>query len=167
MARNKREPQGNAPGTNWRTESYKFDDIKKAAYLELLRAGGRRHSSARAVGISPQTIINHRESDPDFRAACDKAEMEADDEVEDGLRMAAISGNVTAALAWLYSRQPQRWSDMRKQQIEQINLDVSQLNDDQLARLARGDDLRSIIATASASGTGTAQADTETPDTAA
>jgi len=95
----------------------KFNNIKRAEYIRLLREGGRRHVSARAIGIDPGTVVNHRNADPDFAAECDRAESEADDEVEDGLRMAAISGNVTAALAWLYSRQPQRWSDMRKQQI--------------------------------------------------
>lgn len=91
----------------------KFDDKKKQAYLDLLQQGGRRHASARAVGITPQTVVNHMHADPTFAEAVSLAEMEADDEVEDALRTAAISGNVTAALAWLYSRRPERWQDMR------------------------------------------------------
>ena len=92
----------------------KFDAKKKAAYIALLEKGGRRHVSARSVGITPQTVVNHMHSDPTFADAVSLAEMESDDEVEDSLRMAAISGNVTAALAWLYSRRPERWRDMRK-----------------------------------------------------
>lgn len=117
-----RSSNGNKPGVTWRDGVYKFDDTKKAAYLELLRQGGRRHSSARAVGVTPQTVINHRESDPAFSDACDKAEMESDDDVESALRMAAVSGNVTAALAWLYSRRPERWKDMRSEKHEVTGL---------------------------------------------
>lgn len=99
----------------------KFDARKKEEYLELLRAGGRRHASARAIRIDPGTVVNHRREDPDFDAACELAEMEADDEVEDALRMAAISGNVTAALAWLYSRRPERWKDERRHEVSGVN----------------------------------------------
>lgn len=96
----------------------KFDAKKRAAYLEQLQSGGRRYASARAIGISPATVVNHRKADPEFDDQCNEAEKEADDEVEDALRMAAISGNVTAALAWLYSRRSERWSDTRKVEVK-------------------------------------------------
>src|SRR3990167_9737521 len=93
--------------------AYKFNAQRKGAYLELLRQGGRRHASARQVGVTPVTVWHHMKIDPEFEKAVHVAEMEADDEVEDALRMAAVSGNVTATLAWLYSRRPERWRDMR------------------------------------------------------
>jgi hypothetical protein len=105
--------RGNRPGENQRAGLYKFDTKKKAAYLKLLEAGGRRHASARSIKIHPSTVALHMKSDPEFANQVFWAEMEADDEVEDALRMAAISGNVTAAFGWLYSRRPERWSDTR------------------------------------------------------
>lgn len=118
MSAPKNKKIGNDPGENWREGVYKFDDIKKRAYLDLLRAGGRRHASARLVGVSPQTVINHMHQNPEFAEEVSRAEIEADDEIEDALRMAAISGNVTAALAWLYSRRPERWRDERHTEVK-------------------------------------------------
>jgi len=66
----------------------------------------------------------------------------------------ALSGNATM-LIWT-GKNLLGQSD--KNEVGTITLDVSQLNDEQLARLAKGDDLRSIIATAGASGDRAAQA---------
>lgn len=95
----------------------RFTAKKRADYLEQIRGGARRGQAARQVGVSPRQVQRHSWN-PDgtptaFGAEVIEAEFEADEEVEDALRMAAISGNVTAALAWLYSRQPERWSDRR------------------------------------------------------
>ncbi len=111
-ARTGKKP-GNAPGQNWREGVYKFDDVKKAEYLRLLREGGRRHQSARQVGVTPMTVINHQAADPEFKRACEMAEMEALDEVESAIHMAAASGNVTACIFILQNRDPDRWKDMR------------------------------------------------------
>ena len=117
MSATKKQPNKKQPDKKART-FVKFDSNKKAAYIALLEAGGRRHVSARAVGVTPQTVVNHMHSDPAFAEAVSLSEMEADDGVEDALRMAAISGNVTAALAWLYSRRPERWQDMRRVKVD-------------------------------------------------
>jgi len=92
---------------------YKFTDKKKKEYLDLLRDGGRRHASARSVGISPWTAVNHMNEDGEFRNEVELAEMEANERVEDALFMAAESGNVTAIQVWLYNRAPDRWTDKR------------------------------------------------------
>ena len=102
----KREPVPRKP--------YKFDENRQKAYLDLIAQGGRRHASARAVGITPQTVCVYIRSHPEFEDAIQIAETESNDEVEDALRSAALSGNVTACLAWLYSRSPKRWKDERK-----------------------------------------------------
>src|SRR3972149_8936511 len=90
-------------------------------------AGGRRHATARSVGVTPMTVITHRKDDPEFAYQVSFAETEADEEIEDALRTAAVSGNVTAALAWLYSRQPDRWRDERN-----LNVNFRKMNDDEL-----------------------------------
>jgi len=92
---------------------YKFTEERKKAYLELLRGGGRRHASARAIGISPWTAVNHMNNDPEFRAAVEQAEMEANENVENALYEAALAGNVTAIQVWLYNRAAGLWSDKR------------------------------------------------------
>lgn len=95
-------------------KSYKFTDNKKKEYLELLRHGGRRYASAKAVGVTPQTVNAHVKDNPEFAKAVDEAEMEANEQVEDALFMTATSGNVTAMQVWLYNRAPERWADKRQ-----------------------------------------------------
>lgn len=93
--------------------SVKFDTLKKEKYLELLAAGGRRYASAQAVGVCYETIRNYRIDNPDYDKLVSLAEMQANDMVEDALFQQALKGNVTACLAWLYSRCPDRWQDRR------------------------------------------------------
>jgi len=92
---------------------YKFTDERKRAYLDLLRQGGRRHASARSIGISPWTVVNRMNADPKFAEEVERAEMEANETVESALFEAAQSGNVVAMQVWLYNRMPERWRDKR------------------------------------------------------
>jgi hypothetical protein len=96
------------------SDPYKFDRIKREMFLDHLREGGRRGASAKAVGVSRPTVCDYARKYPAFAAEMSKAEAEANELVENALFQAAINGNVTAALAWLYSRDPERWRDMRK-----------------------------------------------------
>ena len=83
---------------------------QRTSYLDALRSGQRRLLAARECGLDPLMVLAESQADAAFAQAIVMAEMEADDEVEDALRMAAISGNVTASLAWLTQRRPDRWS---------------------------------------------------------
>lgn len=96
-------------GVHWR-----FSEPKRERYLELLREGGRRHQSARDVGVQPSTVARFAREHPEFALAIDEAEMEANQIVEDALFQAATSGNVVACQVWLYNRDPDRWMDMRR-----------------------------------------------------
>lgn len=91
----------------------KLGTIKKEKYLELLREGGRRGASAKAVGVHRNTIVNHMKKDPKFAKAVDQAEMEAHELIEDALFQVALAGNVTAQQVYLYNRMPDRWADRR------------------------------------------------------
>ena len=91
----------------------KFDDTKKAAYLELIRAGRGRCAAARACGVVPETVFEHLARDPALLAAVSKAEMEATEGVENALYETALTGNVVAQQVWLYNRDPERWTDRR------------------------------------------------------
>lgn len=96
----------------------KFDETKKAEYLDLLRNGGRRQTSARAVGIDPSTVAEHMNKYPEFAVEVSRAEMEANEQVEDALFQAATSGHVTACQVWLYNRVPDAWSDRRNLKLQ-------------------------------------------------
>jgi hypothetical protein len=96
-----------------RRKPYKFTAKKRDEYLELLRAGQRRGAAAHAVGVTRQTVSQYKKRDLEFAALCDDAEMDANEEVEDALFQAALSGNVTAVQVWLYNRWPDRWADRR------------------------------------------------------
>jgi hypothetical protein len=115
---------------------YKFDAERREEFLQLLRDGGRRMMSARAVGIDPRTVQRYIANHDNFRHAVREAEMEANEVVEDALFQTATSGNVTAMLAWLYNRDPDQWADRRQMRTEhtgagggpvevQTNTDVS------------------------------------------
>ena len=92
---------------------YKFDELKRTRYLELLATGSRRGIAARTVGVTPKCVWDYRRQHTKFRKAESMAEMEANEQVEDALFQAAISGNVVACQVWLYNRQPDRWMDKR------------------------------------------------------
>jgi hypothetical protein len=96
----------------------KFDAIKKEEYLNLLRNGGRRHVSARTVGIDPTTVLDHMNKYPEFADSVSRAEMEANEMVEDALYQAAVAGHVTACQVWLYNRIPQNWADKRNIKVQ-------------------------------------------------
>lgn len=94
-------------------EPYKFTDEKKAEYIRLLSEGGRRHASAKAVGVTPPTVNAHMKDSPDFAMAVANAEIEANEIVENALFTQATKGNVTAIQVWLYNRANDRWVDKR------------------------------------------------------
>ena len=60
-----------------------------------------------------QTVQAHMRDDSKFEEEVHLAEMLANEEVEDALRQAALSGNVTAIQVWLYNRYPEMWKDQR------------------------------------------------------
>ena len=96
-----------------RERSKKFDRAKKDEYLDLLREGIRRGQAARQVGVDRATVQRHMQRYPSFAEEVSQAEMLADDEVENALYTAAVSGNVTACQVWLYNRRPDAWADRR------------------------------------------------------
>lgn len=85
-----------ADQTNWRRKlaqsRIKFDDDQKEIYLEELSRHGMRGRSAKAAHVSPQTVINHLENDPDFAAAHAAAIEEYRDSVVDHATTLALDG---------------------------------------------------------------------------
>jgi hypothetical protein len=91
----------------------KFNDERRAAYIELLRTGKRRMKAYRAVGIDPKTaeraMRTETGAESAFGTAVREAELEASEAVEGTLYEVAIAGNVKAIEMWLYNRLPDRW----------------------------------------------------------
>ncbi|MCA1596084.1 MAG: hypothetical protein LC772_06635 [Chloroflexi bacterium] len=90
-----------------------FGVMKRAQFLEELRKGTRRGAAAESIGISRETIRIAYNTEPEFAAAVEQAEMDANELVENALFVAAKTGNVQACQTWLYNRMPERWKDKR------------------------------------------------------
>ena len=78
-------------------------------------------TAAEAVGVSYSTVWRAMQSDTEYQAAVNQAEMRANELVEDALFHAARNGNVTAMQVWLYNRKPEDWRDMRGSRAEHQN----------------------------------------------
>jgi len=92
---------------------YKFTKKRQKELLDLLAQGTRRGEACEAVGISRHTFNLYKREDPNFAAAVDEAETRVNEQVEDALLAAALSGNVVAIQVWLYNRSAMRWADKR------------------------------------------------------
>ena len=103
----------NAAPIKRRENQKKFDRSKKDEYLDLLREGIRRGQAAQQVGVDPTTVQRHMQRYPSFAEEVSRAEILANEEVENALYTAAVSGNVTACQVWLYNRLPDAWADRR------------------------------------------------------
>jgi hypothetical protein len=92
----------------------KYTAERRELFLEKVREGLGLGAAARAVGVMPVTERHWRRVDPEYAQQVLEAEIEGCEEVESALRMAALEGNVTAALVWLYNRSDGRWVDKRR-----------------------------------------------------
>lgn len=79
----------------------KFDDTKRGKFVECLNQGMTRGEAANQCGVSRETVRKHMRADSAFAKTVSEAEMNANEAVEEALYQAALSGNVTACLAWL------------------------------------------------------------------
>lgn len=95
----------------------KFGKNKKRAYLKLLSEGISKSAAATAVGVSGELVRLYRKRFKSWAAEEEKAQMAANDIIEDALFVTAKNGNVTAQQVWLYNRSPDRWADMRRHEL--------------------------------------------------
>lgn len=73
----------------------KFTPKRRETFLEELRLLGLINMSARAAGISPQTVRNHREVDNEFDNAVQEALEDYAERVRLEVRRRAIEGTTT------------------------------------------------------------------------
>ena len=100
-----------------RKPTQKFTERRRSRYLELLATGAWRGAAAKAVGVGRSTPLRTMRAEPDFAAAVEEAEMQADEEVEEALRGRALSGNVPALIFWLTNRAPERWVNTQRRDV--------------------------------------------------
>lgn len=79
----------------------RFTVAKQEEFLEHLRNGMRRGACAQLLGFTRMTIVNFIEDHPEFEKRVLDAEGQATEHVQEALYQAAVSGNVSAARAWL------------------------------------------------------------------
>jgi len=103
--------------TNGDRKPYKFDDIKKKAYLDHISNGHTRGHAATLIGMHRSTIVDHMKADKEFAEAVSDAELDAIGKVVNALHEAAVRGNVTAIQVFLYNRDPVNWKDKRNIQL--------------------------------------------------
>lgn len=125
-----------------KTRRLKFDEERKARFLELVAKGYGRTKACVKVGITRQTFGRHYDKSEKFRAAVLDAEEEANDVVEMALYKTAIDGNVTAQQVWLYNRASDRWADRRNISLSgdnknPIRVEMRDYSDDQLRAIIR------------------------------
>lgn len=92
-------------------EGYKFNELMKQNFLELLRSGSSRKAALEACDVTRYTLYNHMAADCDFKKDVEEAEAESIDMVEDALFTKALNGNTTAQIFFLKCRRPQKWND--------------------------------------------------------
>jgi hypothetical protein len=99
-------------------------------FLKTIAAGRSVTAACDAAGYGRRTIYEHREKDPEFRAAWDDALEAGTDRLEDKVYEKAEAGlSDTLAIFTLKGRRPQKWSDKHQVQVDArlVTADVSDL----------------------------------------
>jgi len=95
---------------------------------------------ASVLDIHPNTVSNRKHDTPEFAAAYERGRATAEIAVARTLYSAANEGNITAAI-WI---EKTRFNRAERVRVDERRVDLSTLTDEQLARLAAGDDLAHV-----------------------
>lgn len=95
-----------------------FDDIvERDLFVELVADGVTELNAGLEVGWTPrQTRLNM--ADPNFAEIVEAAKGRADGTIEKTLYEVAKRGNLGAIQMWLYNRQPNRWKDVKRIEVQ-------------------------------------------------
>ena len=140
----KRGKAGNGRKRNGKRTPWKFGAKTREKFLALLREGVGKCQAARSLKLDPHTPSEYAREHPEFGTAVEDARLESIEEVEDALFQAAVSGNVTACIFFLANRAPDRWRDVKRQELTGPDggpiehRDLSAFSNDELAAIAAG-----------------------------
>jgi predicted transcriptional regulator len=123
-----------------------------AAIIQSLKIGATYRDAAEAAGIAYQTFLNwmakgESAKSGNFKEFFDqvrRAESRARLNFTAVIAKSANDGDWRAALEFLKRRDRANWGDYSRQDI--ANIDVTKLTDEQLARIADGEDILYVIA---------------------
>ena len=142
-------------------------------FLDALRLRGIVADACAAASVSRSTAYRRKDDDAAFAQAWQDALEDAADVMEREAFRRAVEGvdepvyqggekvgvirkySDTLLTLMLKANRPAKY----RERVDAVNLnvDLSQMTDEQLERIAKGEDVRNVIASAGASGTGTAQ----------
>lgn len=140
-------------------------------FLEKLSETGNVRKSCRHVKKSHARVYKIRKENPEFKQAMDDAincavkfvlEPEAWKRAVEGVLQPVFQGGKRVGSVRKYSdtlmaillkaHDPEKYSERIRQSLTSINIDVTKLTDEQLIRIASGEDPALVIATSSESG---------------
>lgn len=115
----------------------------------IIKGDGIISTAAKRLKCSRTTVANYIDAHAICKAAYDEARMTTDDLAESTLVKAMRGGGkegVTAAIFWAKTRLRDRGFIERVENINRnIEIDMSKLTNEQLERIAAGDDLVQVI----------------------
>lgn len=101
---------------------------------------------AKRLGVSRQTIHNYLNTWKTAKEAMEEARQTFGDFVEGKMAEEIMKGN-TAMIIFYAKTQMKNRGYVERQQVQSLNLDMSQLTTEQLERIAKGEDVYHVIAT--------------------
>lgn len=123
---------------------------KKAGWQERFLALLAETFSVTAAAAGASTDRSYayecRRKDPDFAAKWDAALQSAVDRLEQAAYDRALQTSDTLAIFLLKTRRPALYRDQQHVQTTQLNINYSDLTEDQLERLANGEDPAAVLA---------------------
>jgi transcriptional regulator with XRE-family HTH domain len=114
-------------------------DIREVERLAGL--GLTQEEIALSLGVSLATITRRSRDSDDFDEAIKRGSARALGEVANALFQRAIRGDISAAIWWEKTRAGRSEKNVN----QNLNVDISNLSNEQLERVANGEDVLSVI----------------------
>ena len=122
----------------------------KQAIDAVKGSGGYISVIAGRLGCSRSHVYNLRDKFATFAEALEDERERQKDFAEGKLQEQIKDGNMTAIIFYLKTQAKER-GYVERQQVQQLNIDVTLLTDEQLIRIAAGEDVTAVLASVLAS----------------
>lgn len=114
----------------------------------LKKKAGNISQAAKELGVDRNTIYAHIKASPTLQTVLQNSREELVDIAESALLRGVIEGNMTAII-WTLKASPaakaRGWSEHHQIEQTSINIDYATLTDEQLKRIARGDNPIDVV----------------------
>lgn len=122
-------------------EQSDFTDEQAAAYIRA--ANGSLSAAAREMGVHRNTLTRWLKDWPLAAAELEEQRSVTKERVEHKLIEKALEGDMTAMIFFLKTQAG--WRETSRVESVNVNLDVTKLTEDQLRRIASGEDVAAVI----------------------